>query len=271
MFLSGTRKDVAQFVFSVNLETNVSDRVLSLSSPPSRPFIVITNECQYADSSGILFLKDVFEYQWGKPMNELPWPFFANSIQHYFLKATRQDLKYPIRGLSRRDLNYISQFYFSSSLSICRKPFQSFWNWFGKVLHKLRYQRHTALLWSKGLFYGMLSREGVWRFLNDQPIGTFILRFSESNAGSIAIGYKAYDGSIKNYLMKHEDTTGNSKTIPDFIRQRPELLYLLQYYGDDDYGNPQLAPIPKDIAFLNMYSVKPKVSVEVKGNPYDEF
>lgn len=271
LFLSGTRKDVAQLVFSVKIETNISSTPIEISTPPSRSFIVITNECQYADSSGILFQKDVFEHQWGKPMSHLPWPFFVNSIQHYFLKATRQDLKYPTRGLSRRDLHYFSQFFFSFNLSIERKPFQAFWGWFGKVLHKLRYQRYMSTLWIKGLLYGLLSREGVWRFLHDQPVGTFILRFSESNAGSIAIGYKAFDGTIKNYLMKHEDTSGNFKSVPDFIMQRPELLYALQYYGDDEFGSPQLNLVSKDKAFQSMYSFKMKVSVEVKGNPYDEF
>lgn len=163
-------------------------------------------------------MKDCFEHRWGKPMNEIPWPFFANSIQHYFLKATKQDLEKPIRGLSKRDLSYFHQAFFNSSMSINRKSFQIFWDWFGKVIHKLRYQRHLSSLWVKGLVYGMLSRDGVWRFLQNQPIGTFVIRFSESNAGSIAIGYKAFDGSIKNYLMKQEDISGNAKSIPDFIR-----------------------------------------------------
>lgn len=218
LFLSGTRKDVAQFRFTTSVQTNINDRIIEISTPLSRPFLVITNECQYADSSGILFMKDCFEHRWGKPMSEIPWPFFANSVQHYFLKATRQDLQKPIRGLSKRDLNYFHQVFFNSSMSIDRKSFQLFWDWFGKVIHKLRYQRHMSSLWVKGLVYGMLSRDGVWRFLQNQPVGTFVIRFSESNAGSIAIGYKAFDGSIKNYLMKQEDYTGNAKSIPDFIR-----------------------------------------------------
>lgn len=289
VFTAGSRKDVAQVRFSMNVEgssfatsvllnrgNDVSPQeLISITSSDSKPFIVITNECQYGETFGILFQKDVFHHQWGEAQSSIPWPLFANAIQRYFIRASRQDPASPKRGLSYYDLEHIHATFFASSPSIELKSSQKFWDWYGKVLHRLRYQRHVAALWMEGLIFGMVSREGVCEQLISRPPGTFLLRFSESSAGFIAVGYRVSgaNAGIKNYLVKQEDTASATvKTLPDFLRSRPEFSVLLQYTGQHlEDGFPLLYPIHKDYALKAYCAARPHKPVDPKaGSPYDE-
>lgn len=314
VYTAGSRKDVAQcnasltiqgscFATSVLINRGVENvntmEMATLLSENSKPFIVITNECQYGETFGILFHKDVFEYQWmtpganpplatvtdelskittlsGGPLAEIPWPLFANAIQKYFVRASRQDSLSPRRGLSAYDLDHIRVHFFGpDAVSVDTKSFQKFWDWYGKVLHRLRYQRHVAAMWTEGLIFGMVGREGVCEQLVTRSPGTFLLRFSESSAGFIAVGYRVSgaNAGIKNYLVKQEDTASATvKTLPDFIRSRPEFSVILQYTGQHlEDGFPVLYPIHKDFA-LKAYCVArpPKILDPKAGSPYDE-
>jgi hypothetical protein len=59
--------------------------------------------------------------------------------------------------------------------------------------------------------------------------GSFVLRFSESSPGCVAICYKVADVSkpVRNYLVKPEDIKG--KTLPQFLRSRQELTHIIQF------------------------------------------
>lgn len=63
------------------------------------------------------------------------------------------------------------------------KTFELFWEWYGKCLQALRYQRHIGSLWNSGLLLGFVSREDVDNALRGRDPGVFLLRFSERHAG----------------------------------------------------------------------------------------
>ncbi len=48
------------------------------------------------------------------------------------------------------------------------KDFDQFWNWFGKGLHILRYQRHVGNLWKSGLIFGFIAKDAVHAALANQ-------------------------------------------------------------------------------------------------------
>lgn len=96
---------------------------------------------------------------------------------------------------------------------IDKKAAEKFWDWFAKVLQKLRYQRHLCTLWKLGwiflfvfflfwiesfeapmppfrLIYGFINKDLMEQILLQQQVGSFALRFSETNAGSLSIGYR---------------------------------------------------------------------------------
>lgn len=271
-FESGSRKDIAQFVFSISLRSSTYDQEIIVTTPPSKPFIVITNECQFGDSLEILFHKDVFEIQWPQTVNEVSWQFYANNLQTYFIKSTRQDPCKPARGLNAYDFIFLNQKFFNNEQIITRQKSEEFWGWFGKVLHKLRYQRHLSTMWNKGSLYGFITREDSNNFLSEQVAGSFIIRFSESSAGSLAISYKENDVKIKNFLFKQENITGSIKSLADFVSEYSEFLYIIEFIGNDPDGRPVVDRFVKDESLKALYSEK-KTTKPSNGNKkpsYDE-
>ena len=51
-FLNGTRKNPVTLKFSMQVQVVGGAGTVTVESPSSNPFIVITNECQYEESDG---------------------------------------------------------------------------------------------------------------------------------------------------------------------------------------------------------------------------
>jgi hypothetical protein len=81
-----TRMSLCNLKFGAQVSRG--DHVDTVTSPPSYPFIVITNESQWAEAAGKLFLLDAFAN-----VGEISWPQFINTLHSYYLKATRQEAK----------------------------------------------------------------------------------------------------------------------------------------------------------------------------------
>eukprot|EP00028_Trichosphaerium_sp_Am-I-7-wt_P000889 CAMPEP_0168524560 /NCGR_PEP_ID=MMETSP0405-20121227/10731_1 /TAXON_ID=498012 /ORGANISM="Trichosphaerium sp, Strain Am-I-7 wt" /LENGTH=556 /DNA_ID=CAMNT_0008546807 /DNA_START=69 /DNA_END=1739 /DNA_ORIENTATION=+ len=262
-----TRKQSVVLKFSVlvhlrNKQGQVAN--VTIESLPSLPFVVITNESQWEDSMQILFKKDTFN---GKL--EIPWPQLCNTLQRHFLRATKQDLMNPKRHLNAYDFKYINERFFDSKSRITNRDFEKFWAWFGKCLHVVRYKRHIGSLWQQGLIYGFMSRDVVRASLDGQKVpGTFVIRFSEQYPGQFGIAYiGANSQQVKHYLVGANDVAGPRKTLPDFLAQHPQFLYILQVTFTGA-GKPVFKRYPKDQCFAPYYS--PYVSQRrPKGDGYD--
>jgi len=180
---------------------------------------------------------------------EIPWIQFCNTLQRHFFRATRQDSDKPFRILTPFDLNYIHQRFFESRPTIDQNGFDEFWRWFGKTLQAMRYQRSMSKLWQNGLTYGFMNRHDVENSLKSQPIGTFIIRFSESYSGRFAIAYVGVQGgSIRHYLVSHKDTS-TKKTLADFLCEYDQFMQVLQLVSYDENGYPCFMPLPKTETF----------------------
>lgn len=248
-FLNGTRKNPVTLKFSMQVQVVGGAGTVTVESPPSNPFIVITNECQYEESDGTLLKKDSFGSQ-----AEIPWPMFANKLQRHFLRATRQDPIKPTRYLSRHELTYIHQNFFGGQPMVSQAAFDLFWGWFGKNLQKLRYQRHVCSMWQSGLIYGFISRFQVDEALKNEEAGTFLIRFSERHAGLFAVGYKIDDSRVRHYLVRPDDTAGAKKTLPDFLAECTQFNRILQLTIEPVSGEPRLRNFPKDVVLEPYYS-----------------
>eukprot|EP01112_Ceratiomyxa_fruticulosa_P000033 TRINITY_DN0_c7_g1_i1.p1 TRINITY_DN0_c7_g1~~TRINITY_DN0_c7_g1_i1.p1 ORF type:complete len:749 (-),score=149.09 TRINITY_DN0_c7_g1_i1:247-2493(-) len=264
-FLNGTRKNPVTLKFSMSLQVAGGAGPVTIESPQSSPFIVITNECQYEESDGTILKKDSF----GSNV-DIPWPSFANKLQKHFLRATRQDPVKPTRYLSRHELIYIHQNFFGGKPMVSQQSFDSFWAWFGKNLQKLRYQRHVCSMWQSGLIYGFISRHAVDEALRNEDPGTFLMRFSERHAGLFAVGYKIDDPDpekrVRHYLVRPDDTAGAKKTLPDFLADCPLFSRILQLTIDSATGEPRLRSFPKDIVLEPYYSKRESIQAT---NGYD--
>jgi len=210
---------------------------------------VITNETQYEESDGILLKKHGFG-----GLAEITWPAFANKLQRHFLRAARQDPMKPTRFLTSHELDYFHQKFFGGAPMISQTHFDTFWQWFGKGLQKLRYQRHVCSMWQSGLIFGFISREAVEEALRKQEVGSFIIRFSERHPGLFVIGYKINDEvtPIRHYLIRPEDTSAK-KTLPDFLHTYPDFIKILQVTIDAN-GDPRLTSFAKDVVLGQYYA-----------------
>ncbi|PRP75084.1 hypothetical protein PROFUN_03920 [Planoprotostelium fungivorum] len=226
-FLNGTRKNLATLKFDMQVKLR-GGAVIPVESNPSHPFVVITNECQFEESDGLLLRAESFQ----SSDTQVPWALFGNLLQRHFLRATRQDPVKPQRFLSRSELQYISAKFFGGNSNITIKMFDDFWAWFGKGLQKLRYQRHLCSMWQHGLIYGYVPRDTVNAALVNQDVGTFLIRLSESNPGTFAIGYVIDETDpekrVRHYLITKDDVWAPKKTLPDFLADSPQFQKFLQ-------------------------------------------
>lgn len=248
-FVAGTRKSAVHIKLGVPVRMGAA--TATIESEMSNPFVVITNECQWEGSAGTLLKKDAFGGQL-----EIPWPQFVNTLQRHFLIATKQDMVRPKRALSLYDFHYINSQFFGNRTIIQQKDFDHFWNWFGKSMQTLRYQRHISTLWQNGIIYGFMNRDDVNAALVNQESGTFIIRFSERNPGQFGIAYCSVEHPvrIKHYLVQPNDCFAAKKTFPDFLSECPQFMYLLQLTSDAT-GRPTFTRLHKDIV-LEPYAAK---------------
>jgi len=147
-----------------------------------------------------------------------------------------------------------------------------FWSWFGQVTQTLRFKRHINSLWFNGLIYGIITKEDCNRALSNHGVGAFLIRFSETYPGLFAVAYVSDEPpfEVKHYLVKPEDT-GSQKTLPDFLREKPQFQYLYQYIPETTPPSPnshnnhssQANCQPKDHVLSVYYSKRnPKIQAE---------
>lgn len=215
------------------------------------PLIVITNESQWCYAEGKLIFHDAF----GSSGADIQFALFANCLQQHFLKSTRQAIDAPRRALSPQDWHYIHQRFFDGASIISQTQASDFWSWFGGLVQTLRFKRHISQLWFDGLIFGIISKEDCLKELQSHELGTFLIRFSETFAGLFAIAYVSDDPfePIKHYLVKPEDT-GSQKTLPDFLREKPQFQYLLKANMEDALPNGFFTRFSKDAALSAYYS-----------------
>jgi len=261
-FVQGTKKAPVNVRFAMQIQIATHSSAVTVESNSSSPLVVITNECQWEGSAGTLLKKESF------PSGQIPWPRFANTLQHHFLKATRQELSEPRRILSPYDMNYLHTKFFDAKDMIGQKDFDMFWEWFGKSMQKLRYQRHLGNMWQNGLLYGFMGREDVDAALLNQDPGTFIMRFSERHAGQLAIAYTGTERPtrIKHYLVQPNDTAAARRTLPDFLLECPQfaILLVLTY---DGIGKPAFLKSPKDQVLEPYCGRKPNQTSDIGYDP----
>lgn len=263
-FAQGSRRCRVTLRFSVDvtmLGRFKQPVVATIESNSTNPFIVTTNESQWEGSEQILLKSDVFG-----GMLEATWPQFCNTLQRHFLRATRQDSMRPKRALSLEDFSFFHVEFFHGKVVVTQSDFDLFWAWFGKTLQVIRFQRYIGALWQQGLLYGCMQREDVDTALSGQPPGTFIIRFSMKYPGQFGIAYIRED-QVKHYLVGQNDTAGSKKTLPDFVNEHPQFIYLLQLSTDNN-GRPVLIRSLKGHSLAQFLSA-PAASTKISEDGYE--
>jgi len=267
-FAAGTRRNLIRCRFMVTLRFRHRGELVNQDcvSELTPPFVVITNECQWDDCEG-----DLLSYLLFSPNTSTSWPSVVNALQRFVLRATRQQQSISC-FLSRMTIQQINARFFGGRSSITTEDFSHFWKWFGKSMHKLRYQRHLCSLWLSGFFHLILARESVNQILSPHPPGVFLVRFSESSPGHIVISYKTDNPnpseSIRHYLLSPADLAGTKKSLPDFLFSQKSLVFIYQqivgqnghtsnkFYRKEEALDPYLNKKPNKVENSGRYDKK---------------
>eukprot|EP00727_Mastigamoeba_balamuthi_P009430 m51a1_g5109 hypothetical protein (594) ;mRNA; r:330268-333115 len=262
-FRDGTNNSAVALKFSLQLAMP-GGGAATVESNVTAPFVVITHKDQFRGAAGVLLKRDCF----GNAL-EVTWQTFANTLQRHFLMSTKQSMSSPQRPLSQYDLFYIHKTFFGERPAVTVNAFEVFWAWFGQALSTLRHQRPVLPLWMQGLVYGFANRADVDRTLNQQPPGTFLVRFSESTPGNFAVAYSCGGGTVKHYLVLPKDLN-LYKTLPEFLMSRDDFINVLQLQVVREGGetNFMLTRLPKVQTFEKYLSKKHPTGVAPPASGY---
>jgi hypothetical protein len=190
---------------SWKIKGNNTVKTLIIKTNLTNPFVIMTNESQLRLQS--LNLLNELSI---KGMDSTGWDQIVNEIQVMFLRATRQEISPIKRLLSLKDIKYIRLKWFDNTVNriitenLPRK-IQLFWNWFGQVVHTIRYNKIVLDFWCNEYIWGFISKSDANGLLKEKEKGTFIVRFSESNPGKLAIAVKDEEGEeIKHIIVPEE-------------------------------------------------------------------
>jgi len=106
------------------------------------------------------------------------------------------------------------------------------------------------------LVYGFITKQDAERLLSGQPVGTFVARYSErrarQNVNTFQNNVKKRRIKIKHYLF---DSANQVKSLPDFCKEKVNLLYLPRLKTEYIPENGNIHSIVhKDEAFGEYYS-----------------
>jgi len=132
-------------------------------------------------------------------------------------------------------------------MMINHDDFNRFWRWFGTILRKIsNNQKHMQDMWTHGLIYGFITRAETERMLALMQPGSFIIRFSERNAGQLVVVYKNGNEEVRHCLVTEEEEK-KSSTLANYLRDMGEDLWcVIQIVWDKKTGQTALVPRHKD-------------------------
>lgn len=222
----------------------------------SLPVVVIVHGNQESNAMATVLWDNAFAEQGRIPFvvpDKVLWPAMAKALNSKFMAANG-------RSLSSDNLQYLAAKAFSSqnigtddftSLQITWSNFNrdpmvnrtfTFWRWFHGVMELTR--KHFRGPWNDGSIMGFVSRQQAQELLMTKPVGTFLLRFSDSEIGGITIAWVGENERGERQVLNLQPYTGddfNIRSLADRIKDLGQLVYL---YPD----------IPKHVAFHTYYS-----------------
>jgi len=110
----------------------------------------------------------------------------------------------------------------------------------------------------KRIIHGFLSREMVNELLKNESEGSFLVRFSESNPGEIAVAYRVGD-DVRHYLIRNDIDVGPKKLLSDFLIEQPAFTTIM-LMESDEYNNPKYCKFKKEVVLELYISSSPKKS-----------
>lgn len=114
----------------------------------------------------------------------------------------------------------------------------------------------------KRLVYGFVSKDDAKQILQNEPEGTFMVRFSDSYSGKVALAYTKADESgrvgVSHFLVDHE---ADPRPLPEFLlaHEQHMISHLLRIPTDFS-SSPFSSERLDKLQVLRPFAPKPKVT-----------
>jgi serine/threonine protein phosphatase PrpC len=173
---------------------------------------------------GQMFWAKTFEGDLAVDSNMVPWNRFLPGFLQYVTGKEGASIDLETELLLKRVLD-------NQGLD-CVTPsrFNDFLLTFGPLHQSIQ---NVKRLFAQKWFHGFLSVEEVIKLLNDQPPGTFLVRFSRTRADSFALEYVESRGKVRTVLVSCNMPEG-VKIVEenDVVRTFPSIEHLVLHYQD---------------------------------------
>ncbi|XP_065218281.1 signal transducer and activator of transcription 5B-like [Planococcus citri] len=246
-----------KFALLVFLRCKVDDSIDVFASAMSLPVTVIVHGNQEAHACATITwdngTADLNRQKFFDVPDEVPWPLVASFLNMKMYSAVG-------RELTEQNISYLAeklfgwkQDYRSSTLTWNRfakevLPGRSFtfWDWFYSKMKLTK--DHLKELWKEDKIVGFIGKQHAEELLQRCCVGTFMLRFSDSELGGISISCvtTAENGFAKvKSVLPYTNKDLVMKSLPNRLNDLDNLSYL---YPD----------IPKHNAFSDHYTKDPR-------------
>ncbi|GFY54746.1 signal transducer and activator of transcription 5B [Trichonephila inaurata madagascariensis] len=187
---------------------------------------------------------------------KVPWKEVAEVLSTKFKSGTG-------RPLSEDNLQFLAGKVFRSSQFIdgsamvtwsqfCKEPLPernfTFWEWFYAIMKVTR--EHLRNLWNDGLIIGFIGRHQAEEMLLKKCNGTFLLRFSDSEAGGVTIAWvtdsQQREGQEVFMVQPFTSRDFAIRPIADRIYDLKNLLYLFPDIQKDQAFGKYYTPFSGD-------------------------
>ncbi|XP_075708125.1 signal transducer and activator of transcription 6 [Rhinoderma darwinii] len=196
----------------------------------SLPVVVIVHGNQDNNAKATILWDNAFSEIGRRPFyvdEKVPWRKMCTTLSIKFMSevGTKQELSvnhfwflaqkiFGENCLSYDDLKERTVSWTQFNKEPLRERNFTFWQWFDGVVDLTK--KHLRDYWSEGLIMGFLSKQYVHKILSDEPSGTFLLRFSDSEIGGITIAH----------VIRGEDGSGQIQNIQPFGAKDLQILSL---------------------------------------------
>ncbi|PRP79805.1 copine-8-like [Planoprotostelium fungivorum] len=190
------------------------------SNPP--PAETITVE---VENEGGQFLQLMIEDEDGKQFWSSVFGLDNFYVTHEdFIEGLNVEAMFDLDSDEQKALLYVLDY--SNTGNISQHKFSEFLKSFGPVEASINNMRNIL---SCPWFCGFISKSETDHLLYNQPVGTFLVRFSATNAGAFAIAYVSTNG-VAQILISSDKMSGVVVKEQDFERYFPSIFELIDYY-----------------------------------------
>ncbi|XP_028967482.1 signal transducer and activator of transcription 5A [Galendromus occidentalis] len=234
----------------------------------SLPVVVIVHGNQESSAWATVTWDNAFSDSLRKPFlvpERIPWHKMAEVLSTKFRASTGAGLSdinlhfLATKALRKPNIGHDCGDLLLSWSQFCKEPLPdrnfTFWDWFYAIMKLTR--EHLKSLWVDGAVWGFIGRREAEEMLLKKAVGTFLLRFSDSELGGVTIAWVNENEGLKEILMIQPFSAKDFqiRSLADRVSDLQNLLYL---YPD----------IPRDQAFQKYYTSSLDISHGATTNGY---